>query len=448
MWAEWEERQAYVQQLGAILVEAIPNPPSVESVWNRLYPEQPFNDARFRKLLRDVLTKLEEFISIQSFRRQRELQPVCYLRELLNMNEPELFEKSYRKAQKQLHAQPFRGADYFRARFELEQLNQRFWGLYSNRKEQPDDSASRLMFDHWWMTERMNHALVELSIQPKSLPDQDVQFILNRLKEEAGSTSKPAVLWIYTQLYRFLVGIETEAIDLADLQSEIIAHEQAFRESDLNAMFTLLRNQYIRLLQVKRENRVGRQLLQLYQWGLEKGWMLNHGFLGWDQYKNIQTICLWLEEYDLAELYLAQLTPLLREELQEDAHAFNQANYHFAKGNYDAVVVGLRGRKFTVLSIELPARLMLLQAVYERNPDEEEWLLGQLDSASKFLRNKEMAKRSKMSYQHFLRLTRKLIQVRSGAQLEKVTREIKETTPMFQKKWLIQKAAAKRSGSA
>lgn len=436
--AELEERQQYVQHLLSLLLASLPEAPSEQALWDQLYPNTAYNDARLRKLLRDVNRYLEEFLAIEAFRRDRQRKDIFLLQEIHKRNLPKLFKKVYQRIDRSLEEKPFRNGAYFRKKYEMESLYQQYL-----IKHRPKEKNSRLeslyqAYDRWWMYGKVELACLRAhsqffgsTIQNLFLPE--VLLYLEQIPEDQNT----GVLQIYRRLYLLLH--QQPSDNPHEIRELVQAHETKFTDAELRTIFDLLINYHIsRLSRAATRNNV-EELYQLYLWGIKRRLIFQQESINLNHYKNIQTVCLQLKKFEQAKNYLERFKIHLSDDIREDAYNFNLATYLFATHKYVKVIEVLRHHKFQQLVFELPARILLIQAHYEQEGPGQDWLLTQIDSLIRFVRNQKLPAHHSKAYLNSLKIIQKLAQILTAGQIQQLAKKHKRTKPLYQAVWLSQK---------
>jgi hypothetical protein len=453
--AELGPRQAYLQQLAQLLVAATPPIPTETHFWARLYPDQPYDDGRLRKLLRDLSQQLETYLSIQAFRRDEGALDQFLLRELNRREAPDLFRKALRRIETRLQRLPGHTPDYYRQRYELEVERQHLEvrlghpAVSSSPASSTDPFAglstpkrAALAFDGWWTLEKLHLALVDLNLQHiygHSPPAFLVTPLLEQLPQLPLYAKDP---WfsILHEAYQTLSGEFPKAFDR--LMGDLKQHQLSLPDSELRFLHSLLLNHSVRGLNRQGSREMARRIYELYEWAIEAGFILLEGQLPRQHYKNLITISLRIEDFQRAWHYLHMYQPLLPEEVREDAFMFNLANYHYACAEYGKVVQLVSGRRFQRTFEEIHARANMLQAQYELEQDRE-WLVTQLESLIRYVRDRrDLSDLHKKSYLNRLRLFRRLLQANGFEELARLASDIETTEPIDHPDWLRQKVAA------
>ncbi|MEM6343125.1 MAG: hypothetical protein AAF927_04565 [Bacteroidota bacterium] len=452
--AELGDRQIYLQQLCQLLINTYPEAPQRENLWHKLYPESNFDDARLRKLTRDLTAWVEEFFAIEEFRTQKEDKNVALLRALYERELPNEFEKTLRKFDREMDQQTIRGGDFFRTQYELERLATEFAVSFRYKLERagstsgellPDTQRLQHFFDLWWIQTKLEIASTNQA--KKQITGQETESILlsellDLIPQTPQLAREPFIL-LYREMTLLLMG--RSEIELGDLLLKI-QEMPGLAPEDLQTLWVHLINYNVRSLNQTGDPKFAEQSLLLFEWAIAADFLLVDGHLPEAYYKNLIALCLRTQKYDKAESYLEYYKPLLREERREDVYLLSSAIYHSNIKDFKKVIQIIGPVRLSRASEEIQARTLLLQAFYEVNPQEIEWLLNQLKNLDRYIRSRQnMSDGNKKPFLNRLRLFRRLLKAHTQKELDKLINSIETTRPLNTPQWLIEKAQLKRS---
>ncbi|RMG72489.1 MAG: hypothetical protein D6722_05355, partial [Bacteroidetes bacterium] len=427
-WLQTElgETQVYIQRLYRCLLGQT-TAPTPAALWQALYPDAPFNDDRLRKLMRDLSQWLEVYLATRTFLADPEARDRYLLRGISQRGGKALFEHLLRRIWRRHSRRPDRSAAFFRQQFLLE-TEQWEHQLSHHYQAAIDPAPLQRALERWWLHERMELLCLEAAQahrQGSSVTLNDP--LLSYAQAQATSANLPA-LRLYLEVYHLLRGDSDKDAQVVREQlqavgSQIQAHEQ-------RNLLNLLLNYHIGALNAAESDLHAREILNLYQWGLEARILLRDGHLAWNQYKNILTISLRLRMPDVAWAYLHDLRPLLPQELREDAYQFNLGQYYFSQGRFAEVIATYREQRFALPLYDVQARAYLLQAHYEQEGPGTEWLISMTESALRYVREQQLPPLHQKGYQNFFRLLRRLMAASTPAAIGRLTRILPETQPL------------------
>ncbi|MEL7339947.1 MAG: hypothetical protein AAGM67_05625, partial [Bacteroidota bacterium] len=416
--AELGDKQSYLQRLCHLLLTALPIAPKRPDVWRSLYPDKPFDDARLRKLTRDLCGWVEDFFAIEEFRSQKPQHKIALLRALQDRNLGDIFEKEVRKLDKDLASHSPRDGNFFQYRYEIEreiveyQLSQ---GKDFARPEESqfvseDTNALATYFDLWWIQTKLE--LATRSLSQKQITGQETDSILlpellSLIPKHPQLCSEP-LLNVYREMTLLLK--EEPDVQLDPLLQQI-QHMDDLTNQDRQTLWVLLINHHVRRLNLSGEDQYAEKVLRLFEWAIDTGFLLVDEHLPEVYYKNLIAASLRAQQSEKAWQYLDRYQNLLREDRREDVYLLNLAIYYSAQREYAKVIQTLNNVRMNNSREEIQARTLHLQAFYEVNPQEVEWLLSQIKNLERYIRSRSnMATSNKKPFLNRLKLFRALLQ--------------------------------------
>ncbi|MEZ4777002.1 MAG: hypothetical protein R3D00_27755 [Bacteroidia bacterium] len=455
--AELFQKQEYVRKLKDFLVREYPNAPEDTVAWSFLYPDKPYDDARFRKLSRDLTSHVEEFLAIKAFRNDSQTREFLLLQELNRRKRPEVFIKMLRKIEKELKENPNRNARYYRRLFEVESEKIRFEFEHRTQIDKfplniagfEGENMNQIQlhtyaFDSWWLHEKLS--LLAVNLNNRQWQGEEAENILlpeiMKIIDFHPVFHQQNWLVIYQELFRILRGDHQGNLPrmIQILRKENIAEVR----DDLLSVFGLMLNFYIRKLNTTGETAIAREIYTLYEWGIEDRLIFSNQYLPSVHFKNIITICLRTEDYDRAWDYLHKLRYLLPPEEQEDVFTLRLAQLFVHQQKHQEVIRTLSNRKFMHVNDEINARSFLLEAHYEINRMDTEWLLSQTENLIRYIRKQqEIGAQPKQAYINRFRLFRRLLNAYTKDELLQVEQAVKKADPIDRPKWLLDKISEK-----
>lgn len=455
--AELFGKQEYVRKLKDFLISKYPASAEDIAAWTFLYPDKPYDDARFRKLSRDLTAHVEEFLAIKAFRNDNHTKDLFLLQELNRRRRPDVFVKMLRKIEKELKEAPNRNASYYRRLFEVESEKIRFEFEHRTKVDRfPANIAGfegenlsqtqiqTYAFDSWWLHEKL--LLLAGNTNLQQMYGSEIENILvpevMQIVDHHPVFRRQNWLVVYQELFRILSGDKkgnlTRMIQMLKGEISQEVHDE------LLSVFGLLLNFYIRLLNSTGDHTTAREIYTLYEWGIEERLILSNQYLPAIHFKNIITICLRTEDYDRAWDYLHKFKGLLPPEEQEDVFTLRLAQLFVHQKKYQEVIRTLSNRKFAHVNDEINARSFLLEAHYEINRLDTEWLLSQTENLVRYIsKQQDIGTQPQKAYINRFRLFRRFLNAYTKDELIQVEQAVKKADPIDRPKWLLDKISEK-----
>ena len=454
-------KQVFQQAAAAFLVKSFPAPPSETEVWQVLYPNQPYDDARLRKVLGDLTAYLEAFFSSLATASSPLDQRVMLLRRLLPQADPILFGQTWRKACKDVFKFASSASELAKYRMELEVLNREF-RLQHRMKEgafwiPPQEIAfgelgmlQRIAFlDTAWnlykVLELVANAENEARRQQHRPEIPLEKAFLDLARHDTRFRNLPLVA-VYLRILDLLQQKQTQ---VASLLRYLYRHYAAIPKVERDLLFASLLNHLVRELNRSEAGDTLHDLIRLYDWGIQTGQILYDGVLVPAHYKNFFKLCLRSGELDRAREFLRTGQALLPKEARQELYALHSIYLAFAEKDFNRTVKIASHSTFSQVLDEIDARTLLLQAHYELKSWEEEWLEGQLSRLMRFVRQqKELPPYTRKNVTGQLMLFMRLVRSQTRLDHEKVASSLPEPTGLETglPGWIREKVKEKMSG--
>jgi hypothetical protein len=431
------ERQQYVQKVGRYLQQRGLSCPDEAEVWQHLYPRTPFDDARLRKLLRDLSAWLEQYLSLKGFEADQSRQAYYLLQELTTRNRPDLFRKQHRRTRP---SPDLELSQMLRFRYELAELWLRHEAIH-DKLEPTQAQVARDRFDRWWSLERMQLAARNLTLNAEGAVDPLDTATADFLASHLANEERPELM-LHLHLFQ-LVMRSAQRPQVEPVMAELRHWLTRIEGEPPESLFMLVLNQHLRAFVRSSEPEHARLAIEFSQLGLEMGWLLVNGSLPANNLRNLVNLCLQIPDLGLAERLLDDYLVLVPESQREEAEEFNRGNLAFAREAYPEVLRRLGEQRFSNAQYELQARSQVLMSHLALAETDPTWLAEQIAQLMRYLREQELSASFKASYHNQLRLLRRLALASDKKSLRQLLDEIETTRPLNRAAWLAQEAQAR-----
>ncbi|MEL6257241.1 MAG: hypothetical protein AAFR87_34925 [Bacteroidota bacterium] len=415
-------------------------------LWNKIYPDEDFNDSRFRKLSEQLIRHIEEFLAIEGFRKDRTSKDLHLLRELGLRNSFQLIQTIYRKVKARLNRRVIRDENFFRDHTLFDREFQKNMAKidYQVKFELSDFFQS---FDKWRLTEEASNLIVH-QIWPKEAPIPVVpaDYFFDRLKNHPVYAQEP-ILHTYTLLFDLLTG---KSEDFPTYFTFLKSYTNKINRETLKSLYAISTNYLVRKANKTRENIFYEQYADFLQWSLENELLYLNKILPVNSYKNLISINLILakktegttrqKRINLAKHYLESLKIRLPLNVREDAYSLNKAIYYFTIGEYNKVEASMGGRYYSNSGFIVQGRLYGLMARYELQ--EYTYLPTAIRSLKKYIianTKKDLSSNHFKVYLDHLRFFNRLVNAYTTEDFTKLRKAIEKTPRVFEKNWLFEK---------
>jgi hypothetical protein len=413
-------------------------------VWKKVKGNTPYLDEQMRRISSDLTKKAYHFLAYNEFKKNP-MDELIYL--LPNINTPSL-NKHFTGVNRQLDLiqkkSKLKNADFHYSKYKIK--IQQYINVEKNTPDIPNfDFLEKADFhlDTYYIFNKLKIYCDSLVYQnmtatkPKIhlLPD----FLLNI--ENSPYINEPC---IKTYFYVASMMLKPdEETNFHKAKSFLEKNLECFTKHELNQIYIYLKNYCIITKINNGKSEYFSELFNIFKTLLEKEINFSNGFIGQQDYKNIITVGLHINEFDWTENFIQNYTIRLPRENQDNDLNYNLAKVYFHKKDYQKVIEQLREVEYQNLTYTMGGRLMLLKTYYELN--ELDALESLLDSYGIYLRrNKLISREVKQQLMNGIRFTRKLASLapynKSG--IQKLKTQIINCKALAAKKWLLEKVEA------
>lgn len=411
-----------------------------QNIWQRVFPEEIYDDVSFRKYCSDLLKLVEGFMAQESVANNHVRQNVNLLEFVVQRKIEPLYNSAFRQARSDMFQYRYHSLEYFRSAYEVERLyySMMDFDVKLNKRANIEEISYNL--DHFYWIEKLKLYSSALSQKRTGNFQYDLKFneeILSYLNNI--SIEEVPELAIY--YYSFLTLFEEEKDEhyfnlrkLLDTYGVIMPKQEAIELYDSALHYCIGK--------LNKGNQVFlREYFDLFEDGLEKGIFIANDELATWRFNNAIAVALRLGKLDWAEQFIEKYKKYLPLETQQNTYTFNLARVYRYQRKFDKVLVLLRNLEYEDIGYNLISKTMLLNAYYEL--DEHDALESFMESFRAFLnRNKNISQQRRKSYLNLLKYVRRLTRIKPGdkSAIEKLREEIiREKANHVNHEWLLEK---------
>lgn len=411
--------------------------PVKEELWEQVYPGTPFHLPDLRHLLNYLLRAIETFLTLRKLDQDQAYQSLLLAEAYLDHDLEELSNSRLRKASRQIEGSQGIGADRLLHGIRRSELDYKSHAIKGRSFRAGLQEISDRV-DKWFAVQKLKYACTMLSQRNVFKADYELDFIADIIDRVAkGSFVDEPMIMIYYATYRMLM--EDHSTVAFEEQIRLLdTHGGLFSHPDLRSLYLMSVNFWIRQLNRGSQD-AANQVYQLYQKGLEEGWLFENNELSPYTYKNVVTAGLKLKEYSKVGRFIEQYKKRLPEGVRYSYYQSGLAEVELAQGHWKEVLKILRFVQHRDPLAQLRARIMQIKAGYELGGIEI--VEYQLDNLRQLLRRRKELAYHREAYANFERFLRRLLSLMPGEakQAEKLELEIKETDPLPEQEWLLLK---------
>lgn len=379
-------------------------------LWKMVYPQQPYQDAKIRQVIHQLWTAVEAFLLQQEIQEQPLLKDELRLIAWQKRQLPALLEKTLKQSKKRKELQTVQNWSYWRHhyqlerwQFELDETTERSTAL--NLQELSD------ALDIQYFADKLRHAcrlysrlvVFKMDFQPRML-----SVVLEQV-EQAQYQQIPAI-GLYYHCYLALTDKNGAVAEQHfDAFLELMEQQEAlFPAREWRELYLLAINYTIKQFNTG-SNHYLTKTYELYQRGIEGGYLLENGCLTPFTYNNVVSLGLEFEDFgwtkDFIYTYKNKITPA------KDSSIFEEclAKWHYAQQQYDKAQSLLATLQVKDILRMISCKLLLARIYYETA--ELEALESLLGSLQQYLRRKEVVGYHKENYQNIIYFMQQLLRL-------------------------------------
>lgn len=387
-----------------------------------------------RLLMSDLCKMLEKYIVIKMVMNDKDKHPSILSKYYAQNENIKLFNDSAGQWGKNLH-QKNKNSDYYQSASDLEYEKWKFDQLksrFSNVEANSIIIHSEIALISKKLAEAVSLAPQSVLISKKI--NIDLIYFLEDYIIQKNYLQYPCISLYY---YALKMIFEPQSTQWFEKFKAGLEHaDDIFQEEELKTLYFQAINYCIRKHN-SGDKSYSHMLLSYYKAALKKGYLLTHGYLSKNTYRNINTIAIRLGLYDDAMEISESCRAYLRKEEQESAFMYNMANIFYATKKYDEALEALRSTEFDDHLSNLTAKLLMLKIYYETG--ETRILDSHLDAMQVYLTRKKIIGYHKTVFSNIVKYTKKLILLNpyDTTEKNKLKKMISEEKSVADKDWIL-----------
>ena len=415
-------------------------------VWKKLFPDKKYADVQLRRLCSDLTKLAHSFLAYNQFT-TTPFQEQTYL--LSAINEPNLnkhFTGVVRQTRDLQDKVGFRDDEFHYNTFLIEQSCHKHLEKLKKKPDNLDNLENAdYHLDCFYITKKLKNYCDFLGYRNILSFDTQVQLFPSFLDliKNSQHRKEPSVNAYYL-VAQMLLFPEDESFAEA-LKQLMFEQSNKFSHEEIKLLFIHLKNYYITIKINAGRHEYYNNLFEIFKMQIDQGNILDNDLITAQNYKNIISVGLHLQQFDWVEEFIQNYTDKLPKEVQDNNLKYNLAKVYFYKEEYEEVIDQLREVEYKTLVHSLGGKLMLLKTYYELK--ESMALDSLIDSFSIYLRrNRLISKDVKQQYMNVLRFTKKLSNIPeyNKTAVEKIEIQINNCKALAAKNWLLEKVEERK----
>lgn len=434
--------EIYIQNLK----EELERWPEKEDLWKAVNPNEPYDDARFRKYNSELLRLYEGFIALQVYENHPFQQDVYKMDAIVNRELSKLHNSASKSSFRSFERNINKSAEYFHGLYQLKELDYKY-KLATERDRSRfrdvlkiDEASSHL--DVYYLGEKLRLFAVLLTWKRLYNVDKSmdyIAYILRLAKNEKYHNTAPI------QMYLSII----DMIQHPDDEEKFNRYKvnlgrfiQHFTQEEITAIYEAGFNFCVARVNVG-DSRFEQEAFLLYKEALKDNAIIKNGEVSSASFNNVIIFALRVGEYDWAEGFVKDYANYLNDSIRESTVAFSLARIEFYKKNYEKVIQHLINVEYNSVVIALSSKVILLFSYFELN--EYDALESLINSFKTYIsREKSISPKRKKSYSNLLSFTKKIANVnpRDQKKINSIEKQLSETDNVASRPWLLQKLEA------
>ncbi len=418
--------------------------PDKDALFRATFPGRDYDDLALRATMSDLRELLEGFLVWQHFQGDDLRVSMALMAQFRERNLPKLFEKAQRQTRKQLDEASIRNAEFHQKSLDFLFETAQFKTRTTRTSELPLQAISNSL-DMLYLAQKLRHACTQLSHQAVYHTRYDLGLLPFFIEEvERGDFLQVPAIALYYYCFRFL----TEQYSLLWFQKfrdELLENERLFPATELKSLYLLATNFCIRQLNEGNSPFVA-EGWKLYQEGLRRGFLIEHGRISSFTFNNIAAFGIRLDAFEEVEQFIREYQGYLEPAQQKSFVDLNLARLEYKRNNLSKAMQYLQTADFKDLVNNLIAKTLLLKIYYQLG--ELEILDSHLDSFRLFISRRELSEYHRKNYSNIVAIVKKMLSLSPGDDKGRAAlqEKIKTMEVLTEREWLLGQLGFEISG--
>lgn len=411
--------------------------PSVEAIFQKVYPEETWNYLKLRGTMSDLLELIEECWMINYWRTEKIQSKLIILEMYRRRNLDKCYSSAVKKTRQLLDHQAKRNVDYYQYLLEF-QAQQVEYQSSTRRTENLYLQELSDTNDILYLIQKLRITCAQLSHQlvRKTAYDYGLLTDLIQRIDQEHYLKVPAIA-VYFYCFKFLT--ETDNLDYFQKFKQLLnEYGSYFSKEDLEAPYRLAINFCIRKTNEGVSSFI-RDSWDLYKEGLAEGILLENGYIPRFTFNNAIAAALRLHELDWIESFINRSSDLLEETFKDQTISFNLARLEFAREDYEKALLHLQRSENKDVMNNMISKILLVK-IY-MNLGEVNSLLSHLDSFEQFIRRNAVSDYHTTNILNIVRYSRKIVSIPryDKTEWDKLRQQITNELILSERTWLLEK---------
>lgn len=378
-----------------------------EKVFKSIFPNQNYNDQKWRLLNSQLLKRIERYLVSQRLIENKELAMLDLLRFYREQNLKSHFESQLKSSKKYFETTQILDTNHNDALIELENEKSEFL-LVQKRNQELNIQQTLDQVDIAFIIKKLKYACSALAHESVYAIDYDYGLLNSCIQEISKiDLEKHPALDLYFSCYQMLRAPDS-LLNFQEFRKRIGQHQSHFRNEEIRAIYLLGINMCIKKIN-SGDQKFGEIGLQMYEAALQGRYLFINNKLSRYTYRNIAMMAIRSENLEWADNFTEKYKDQLKKDESTSSYNLNKANIHYYKKELELardhiVQIDFKDQLLNLGTKELQARIY-----YELG--EHSLLSSHLDSMEMYIIRKKIIGNYKKNYKIFISYMRKMIRL-------------------------------------
>lgn len=407
-----------------------------EAAFQELYPKQTYKPQQIRLVMSLLLKLIERFLiyqeSIENESVQKTYLAKAYRKRKLDKHFLQTIDELHKKKRKAI----IQNGEYYLESYQIEQESYLFNSLNKRTGEQNLQALFDAL-DVSYFAIKIRQACFSIAHQSVYKAKYNIVLLnemLAYIKQQDHYINIPAIAIYY---HGYLAFTETtESQHFQELKKSLSKWGDQFPTDEIRDLYLMTINFCIKQLNTG-SLYFAQEGLDLYQIGLDQGFLLDQGVLSRFTYHNITAMALKLKNYKWVEKFLHQYKSKLDKKHRESTFSFNMARLAYEQKEYSLALSHLQQSDYKDFLLNISAKTLALKIYYELN--ELNLLDTHLHTMKMFIQRKKIIGYHRTNYLNIIRYTQKMISLNPFDKTERndLIHKIKEEEILTERDWFL-----------
>lgn len=408
-----------------------------ENVWKIMFPNEKYDDVRFRKLNSDLLKLVEGYLAQQIYDENPLHQAIYLMDAVARKKLDKLHNTTVASAQLLSEKQQYRPANYYFYQYQIEKNLYKLADFKRDEKSNIEEIINNL--DRFYLAEKLKYYLDILTRQNVISHEYEILFI-QEIKEHLAKQQYENIppVAIYHQIYLTYIEPENES-HYFKLKTLILKDISFFPPDEAYTIYLTTLNYCIGKIN-KNSLPFHEEYIIMFDELLKNKAIIDQIEISPYNFRNAVVASNRLKRYEWAENLITNYQYKLPEEVRENTVKTNLASVYFYQKKYDKVIELLQEVEFPDVLANLNAKSLLLLSYYDM--DEVNLLFSFIESFKVYInRHKNISEQAKTAFLNQIKFIKKLSELppRDKKALLKLKEEIEATKNVASLNWLKEK---------